>query len=406
MKTNKRGISLIVLVITIIVMIILAAAIILSLNSAGIIGKANQGPADYNSAQNAQRMLVLESEWELAKSEGTESSLGKTKSEYILKEMYDLEIGDKILYDDGLTEEEGHVDVWYVLGTENGKILLLSGEKVGDNVELLGNEVYKNAVSILDAHCAPWGEGNYASGARSIKAEDINALVGFNPDTMPTRSGDEEIGTTGTYVINNDGTYNYTNSKTGSVLNVDPGIDGFRTLTGVKLNPGETFSEKNTSYKYNINYPLGSSAYKTSLKAINMLCVDVDTTAVKDENGKENRYVGQPDGKINSSDVYWLATPSVMAKSKGVSWGLLDFEPGSAKNNGTIAISASISRKDYQWHSNRGTADGNSTNNANHAYFAVRAVVYLDAGVELVKTDSETLSYQTCEETVNVYEIK
>ena len=38
----KKGISLIVLVITIIVMIILAAAIILSLNNAGIIGNANQ----------------------------------------------------------------------------------------------------------------------------------------------------------------------------------------------------------------------------------------------------------------------------------------------------------------------------------------------------------------------------
>ena len=42
MKTNKKGISLIVLVITIIVMIILAAAIILSLNNARIINKANQ----------------------------------------------------------------------------------------------------------------------------------------------------------------------------------------------------------------------------------------------------------------------------------------------------------------------------------------------------------------------------
>ena len=39
---RKQGISLIVLVITIIVMIILAAAIILSLNNAGIIGNANQ----------------------------------------------------------------------------------------------------------------------------------------------------------------------------------------------------------------------------------------------------------------------------------------------------------------------------------------------------------------------------
>ena len=37
---NKRGISLIVLVITIIIMIILAAAVILSLNSSNIVNKA------------------------------------------------------------------------------------------------------------------------------------------------------------------------------------------------------------------------------------------------------------------------------------------------------------------------------------------------------------------------------
>jgi flagellar basal body-associated protein FliL len=42
MKTNKKGISLIVLVITIIVMIILATAIILSLNSSNISGKATE----------------------------------------------------------------------------------------------------------------------------------------------------------------------------------------------------------------------------------------------------------------------------------------------------------------------------------------------------------------------------
>ena len=38
---NKKGISLIVLVITIIVMIVLVGAVILSLNNAGIIGKAS-----------------------------------------------------------------------------------------------------------------------------------------------------------------------------------------------------------------------------------------------------------------------------------------------------------------------------------------------------------------------------
>jgi len=51
MKTSKKGISLIVLVITIIVMIILAAAIIITLANNGIIGKANQAKEDMTEAQ-------------------------------------------------------------------------------------------------------------------------------------------------------------------------------------------------------------------------------------------------------------------------------------------------------------------------------------------------------------------
>jgi len=51
MKTSKKGISLIVLVITIIVMIILAAAIIITLANNGIIGKANEAVEGMTEAQ-------------------------------------------------------------------------------------------------------------------------------------------------------------------------------------------------------------------------------------------------------------------------------------------------------------------------------------------------------------------
>jgi len=54
MKRNKSGISLIVLVITIIVMIILASAIIITLNNTNLIDRANQGVTawDLNQVQN------------------------------------------------------------------------------------------------------------------------------------------------------------------------------------------------------------------------------------------------------------------------------------------------------------------------------------------------------------------
>ena len=57
-KNIKSGISLIVLVITIIVMIILAAAVIISLDNAGIIGAAHNAVCMTNIKQ-AQNLAVL-----------------------------------------------------------------------------------------------------------------------------------------------------------------------------------------------------------------------------------------------------------------------------------------------------------------------------------------------------------
>ena len=73
---NKKGISLIVLVITIIVMIILAAAIILALDGSGIIGKAREAKIESNIA-NAKELLTLSwAEWELMTGEEREANGG------------------------------------------------------------------------------------------------------------------------------------------------------------------------------------------------------------------------------------------------------------------------------------------------------------------------------------------
>jgi len=77
---NKRGISLIVLVITIIVMIILAAAIILSLNSSDIIGKANEAKTSSDTANKKASASVLLAEYELAVVNGETT---KTANEYV-----------------------------------------------------------------------------------------------------------------------------------------------------------------------------------------------------------------------------------------------------------------------------------------------------------------------------------
>ena len=79
---KKSGISLIVLVITIIVMIILAAAIILSLNSSNIVGKAQEAKTSSDTANIKHAATVAYSEYVLDKNEGKVAS-GMTAEEYV-----------------------------------------------------------------------------------------------------------------------------------------------------------------------------------------------------------------------------------------------------------------------------------------------------------------------------------
>ena len=65
----KKGISLIVLVITIIIMIILASAIIISLNDSGVIDNANKAKYDTLTAHEKQEVYISESLWVVQKDE-------------------------------------------------------------------------------------------------------------------------------------------------------------------------------------------------------------------------------------------------------------------------------------------------------------------------------------------------
>ena len=65
---EKRGISLIVLVITIIIMIILAGAVILSLNSSNVVSKATEARQKSDIANAKNVVALAKSEWELMSS--------------------------------------------------------------------------------------------------------------------------------------------------------------------------------------------------------------------------------------------------------------------------------------------------------------------------------------------------
>ena len=123
MGTNKRkGISLIVLVITIIVMIILATAIILSLTNSGIIGKANKAKAESDKANLKEYVNTLQAEWELM----TEAERGnQTFEQYANSKL------EEKGYSKAAVGADGEV---YSNLNESAKTAVVAGIKVGDTV--------------------------------------------------------------------------------------------------------------------------------------------------------------------------------------------------------------------------------------------------------------------------------
>ena len=236
---NKKGISLIVLVITIIVMIILAAAIIISLNNTGIIGNANKAKNESDLA-NIKTAADLEySEYILDKSvlpEGTtlgdyiteklvQSGIikGKNDDYYIVVDndvtyvvqvgsMVDkyykgeIKIGDYVSYDAGensitlkeytgisgsnnMTEQDATIKSisnmkWQVLGAKGNVLELVSEEVVNPEgktgFSLYGAYSYLKGEEILNNACSIFGKGEGATKSRSIIIDDINKLTKYN----------------------------------------------------------------------------------------------------------------------------------------------------------------------------------------------------------------------------------
>lgn len=84
---NKKGISLIVLVITIIVMIILATAIILSLSSSGIIDRTNEAKKSSDFANKKEAAAMKLAEYDLAKQMGTLEPDIKNFNDFVKSEL-------------------------------------------------------------------------------------------------------------------------------------------------------------------------------------------------------------------------------------------------------------------------------------------------------------------------------
>jgi len=212
---RQNGITLIALVITIIVLLILAGTSIAMLTGEnGILTQAQTAKEQTELAEQEELERLLENEYQIAKYTGEATG---SYEEYVLKEKYNLEIGDYVAYDptkdaegnaitasytsysyamasadknegrtSGYTENQTYSvsDVttgWRVLGFENGKVKLISADPIAAAYNLYGEWGYRDSVEELHAICSIYGNGKGASSAKSIDEEDIYNLSGYTP---------------------------------------------------------------------------------------------------------------------------------------------------------------------------------------------------------------------------------
>ena len=252
-------------------------------------------------------------------------------------------IGDKIKYTN--PAGSGYDGDWQVLGVgegdEDGLLLLISEGFVngGKTRSLIGGDYatpggdplkeLRGAVKDLDETCAVYKNEN-ATKARSIKAEDINRLTGYDPentylsDNDITQRGKHEFGTnqeygiTVTYKIESSGAkvgYKYGSMVEYSTDNTPNSITSFITWGAMSsLGVGvESQPVKSINYFYHIN-TLG----------IHRTC-NYEEPGLKStlEEGYENSNRAYNMIKLNND--YWLATPCVATLGGIAVWGLRVF---------------------------------------------------------------------------------
>ena len=212
-KSNK-GITLVALIITIIVLLILAAVAIAAIKGDGIISHAKNAKTQYTEAQKKEQDMLEYYEATLSgkvgawKQEG--AAVKKINSDGTKTQ---LKIGDYVAYNEGssthtpvvangagtsqtggssstgwtlATSELKTEDLkWRVLGVnDKGELELISADPTKQTLYLANVEGYLNAEDNLSNFCNDlYGKGQYATGARSLKVEDIDKLSKYDKTT-------------------------------------------------------------------------------------------------------------------------------------------------------------------------------------------------------------------------------
>ena len=352
---KRTGISLIVLVITIIVMIILAGAIILTLNNSGIIDRASNAVEETNLATVKELTQMAWAE-AYAGGERTEEGLKEAVDKVLSDNKVDttkyvievttkgvtvalkgpwtqqgltvtngsvtLEIGDAIAYDEtkggaitGLTATD-----WKVLGaSEEGELLIMSTSDVDyltlgydDVAGGLDNDLdeldeavndWLNGAAELDSLCEPYGKGENATGARSIRVEDVDKITGYDKTTYE-KGKLYEYGNNVTYSYNESNKPNYSGSNGVSGALTYGHSNGFHFYNGIEFvhvndlttgTSGTTFATLKSDVYYYYAPDLETIEYGS--KAYTMLFGEDDT-------------------------YYWLASPHVYSYTSYAFFGM------------------------------------------------------------------------------------
>lgn len=391
--SRNKGISLIVLVITIIIMIILAGTVIISLNNNGIIDRAEEAVEKTNEAQLRQ---IAQLGWAEAYveygadldrlKEGVDEIIEKNKIDIsgygiavttsgvdvgwiqdgltVKKGTTVLEVGDTIEYE---AEVGGYKGGWKVLGAEDAKLLIMSTEDVASEFRFNEEYYYIRAITSLNSVCAKYGKGDGAVGARSVTVEDINRVTGYNPETAEFDKGKiSEYGNKVTFWWsgNEDPYYTSTNGAEGDM---DKGnhkgtFYNFNGTSYVKLTAPQVFDKENdepikiTTLTSNYYMYHGTTLTSNSTGEIKGLAANSKAYKMIFRNSANNQY-----------SQYWLASPYVAAYSNYVQLGFRRVYSGSVRGASFV----------FSYKSWGSSAQG------------VRAVVSLASDIQLVGSSAQ-----------------
>ena len=224
-----KGITLIALIITIIVMLILVAVTVSVALNGGLIGKAQEAKTKTEEAQIQERDILtgrikIGGTWydsldkylagEKSKNQsdvpGEEPEAGEWTQDKITvtNGVVTLTVGQPVtgykVTVDGKEIGDGN---WYVLGAEDGKLLITTNTNQ-EEITLEGKEGYANGVTILNEAGAKYSDGKMAESARSINVEDIDRVTGYDPEEAKFGDGTDSLGQWGnevTYTLEKDG---------------------------------------------------------------------------------------------------------------------------------------------------------------------------------------------------------